>query len=333
MHSRMDLNLLVALDVLLDEESVGGAAARLHLSEPAMSRTLGRIRKATGDPILVRAGRSMVPTPRALAMRTEVRALVEQAHALLGPVERPDPATLRRTFSVLVNDGIITAIGAPLFARVRAEAPGVTLRFLPEQRTDTPVLREGAADLIVGSAWNLEPEARSEQLVRDSFVGVVRPGHPLTRGRVTARRFAEAEHLVSSRRGRTSGPVDDALAALGLRRRVVGTVPSYASSLYLLLESDTVGMAAELMSTGIIRALGLRTFPIPLDLPPLSIVQVWHPRHDADGAHAWLRSVVRRTVDDVASRSHGAAARDGAGSAADDVAGEADEADDPESGA
>lgn len=320
MQSRMDLNLLVALDVLLDEESVGGAAARLHLSEPAMSRTLGRIRKATGDPILVRAGRSMVPTPRALAMRAEVRALVEQAHVLLGPVERPDPATLRRTFSVVVNDGIITAIGAPLFARAQAEAPGVTLRFLPEQRTDTPVLREGVADLIVGSPWDLEPEARSELLVRDRFVGVVRPGHPLTRGTVTARRFAEAEHLVASRRGRQAGPVDDALRELGLARRVVGTVPSYASSLYVLLETDAVGMAAKLMSTGVIRALGLRTFPIPLDLPPLSLTQVWHPRHDADGAHAWLRALVRAAIGEVVEARHGAAVRDAtAPRAADDA--------------
>ncbi|NUU19992.1 MAG: LysR family transcriptional regulator, partial [Streptomycetaceae bacterium] len=272
MDSRLDFNLLIALDVLLDEESVGGAAARLHLSEPAMSRTLGRIRKATGDPILVRAGRTMVPTPRAVAMRAEVRALVEQARQVLGPVGPPDPATLRRTFSVVVDDGIITAIGARLVARVRAEAPHVVLRFLPEQRTDTPVLREGVADLIIGSAWSLEPEARSELLVQDRIIGVVRPGHPLTRGTVTPRRFAEAEHLVASRRGRMTGPVDDALEKLGLRRRVVGVVPSYASSLYLLLETDAVGMSAEAMTRGVIRALGLHSFDIPLDLPLLSLM-------------------------------------------------------------
>ncbi|MDI2129739.1 LysR family transcriptional regulator [Yinghuangia seranimata] len=296
MHARLDLNLLVALDVLLDEESVGGAAARLHLSEPAMSRTLGRIRKATGDPILVRAGRSMVPTPRALAMRAEVRALVEQARQLLGPVERPDPATLRRTFSVIINDGLVAAIGQRVFARIRAEAPYVTVRFLPEERTDTPVLREGAADLLVGSPRDVEPEARSEVLAVDRFVGVVRAGHPLTRGTVTPERFADADHLIASRRGRTTGPIDDALARLGLRRRVVGTVPSYASSLYMLLLSDAVGMTTEAMSAPSVRALGLRTFPIPLDLDPLSVVQVWHPRHDADGAHAWLRALVRDAV-------------------------------------
>lgn len=303
MRSRLDLNLLVALDALLDEGSVGGAAARLHLSEPAMSRALGRIRKATGDPILVRAGRSMVPTPRALAMRAEVRTLVEQAQLLLGPTERPDPATLRRTFSVVINDGILAVVGARLFARVRAEAPDVTLRFLPEQQTDTPILREGAADLIVGSAWRGEPEVRSETLAEDRLVGVVRRGHPLTHGKVTPRRFADANHLVSSRRGRLWGPVDNALEELGLRRHVVGSVPSYAAALYLLLETDAVGMAADGLSRGLVRTLGLRTFAIPLPLPPLTLVQVWHPRHDADGAHAWLRSVIRDEVGTVSPPS------------------------------
>src|ERR1700754_4909048 len=126
MESSLDLNLLVALDALLDEGSVGGAALRLHTSAPAMSRTLGRLRRILDDPILVRAGRVMVPTPRAMSMRGGGHDLVEQGRRLMSPVELPDPATLRRTFSVQIGDLLSSTIGSRLVARIRGEAPGVT---------------------------------------------------------------------------------------------------------------------------------------------------------------------------------------------------------------
>src|SRR3954462_12507202 len=115
-HSRLDLNLLVSLDVLLQERSVGAAAARLRLSEPAMSRTLGRIRKALGDPVLVRAGRQMVPTPHALAVRAEVSAVVERARALFAPGRDTDLRTVERTLTILSHDAVAARCAAALFA-------------------------------------------------------------------------------------------------------------------------------------------------------------------------------------------------------------------------
>ncbi|MEU4997703.1 LysR family transcriptional regulator [Streptomyces sp. NPDC021622] len=288
----LDLNLLLALDVLLDEESVSGAARRLHLSEPAMSRTLGRIRKALGDPVLVRAGRRMVPTPHALAVRAEVSAVVERARALFAGPGAADLRTVSRTLTVLGSDVIAAAYGPALFARAAAEAPGVRIRFLGESHVDAPVLREGTADLEVGVIDTVAPEVRIERLHDDRMLGVVRPGHPLLHGELTPERFAAADHITVSRKGRLHGPLDAALAELGLERRVVGSVGTYPSSLFVLLRTDLVGLVTS-WARPLTDTLGLVTFDVPLDLPPLRLAIAWHPRHDADPAHAWLRGCVR----------------------------------------
>lgn len=291
-QSGLDLNLLVALDVLLEESSVSGAAARLHLSEPAMSRTLGRIRRALGDPVLVRAGRTMVPTPHALAIHGEVRAVVERARGLFLSGGKVDLRALSRTFTVLAQDLLAATSGPTLFARIAREAPGVRLRFLMESHVDGPFLREGAADLEVGVLDTRAPEVHREHLYDDRMVGVARQGHPLLDGEITPARFAAADHLTVSRRGRTEGPVDTALAELGLRRRVVGSVGTFPSSLFILLNSDLIGLASR-RARPVTDTLGLRTFEIPFRLPPLSFGMAWHPRHDADPAHAWLRGCFR----------------------------------------
>ncbi|MCW7946177.1 LysR family transcriptional regulator [Streptomyces hygroscopicus] len=289
----LDLNLLLALDVLLEEESVQGAARRLHLSEPAMSRTLGRIRKALGDPVLVRAGRGMVPTPHALAVRAEVSAVVERARALFAPGRDADLRTVSRTFTLLGHDATAAAYGAALFARAAAEAPGIRIRFLTESHVDAPFLRQGTADLEVGVVDSTAPEVHVEPLREDRMVGVVRAGHPLLEGELTPERFAtEGDHLIVSRRGRMQGPVDAALAELGLERRVVGTVGSYPASLFVIRDTGLVGLIGSL-SVPLAAELGLMTFEVPLPLPPLSLGMAWHPRHDADPAHAWLRGCVR----------------------------------------
>ncbi|WP_431041206.1 LysR family transcriptional regulator [Streptomyces sp. P1-3] len=299
---RADLNLLIALDALLAEESVTGAADRLGLSGPAMSRTLGRIRRALGDPVLVRAGRHMVPTPRALALRADVSRVLDDARALFAATAPADPAALTRAFTLSAHDSNVVAFGAGLLDRAARTAPGVTLRFLAEGSDSVPPLRDGSVDLEIGVIDRNEPEIRVEPLGEDRMVGVVRPGHPLLDGPVTAHRFAAADHLVVSRRGRLSGPVDDALAARGLRRRVIGSAPTMAAALFLLPRGDAVGLAGERLDAAAVAALGLRTFEVPLPLPPLPMAMAWHPRHDADGGHRWLRALVRDVVRDTFAR-------------------------------
>ncbi|MFJ3539918.1 LysR family transcriptional regulator [Streptomyces sp. NPDC090109] len=292
----LDLNLLVALDALLEEGSVGGAADRLNLSSPAMSRTLGRIRRALGDPVLVRSGRAMVPTPRALAVRAEVHELVVRARAVFAPAGEVDPARLERVFTVQADESLVVRLGAPLLTRMRAEAPGVSLRFLGEGPQDVQFLREDLADLEIGNIAGTGPETRIEPLLEERFMGVVRAGHPLLDGGVTLAGFAAADHLNHSRRGRFTGPIDTALAAHGLTRRVVAVYPTFASALLALLDTDFVGILGEHVHAATARRFGLATFPIPLDLPPLRLSLAWHPRYEADPAHTWLRGLVTEVV-------------------------------------
>ena len=293
MHSRLDLNLLVALDALLEAGSVNGAAARLHLSGPAMSRALARVRRALSDPILVRSGRAMAPTPYALAIRAEVRELVERAGALFTGPRELDLSTLDRTFTVQADDSILPVGGAALLQRLRERAPNVSLRFLPEGPTDTAALRDGSADLEIGVVTGAPPETRTEVLLHEDNVAVVREGHPLARGPVTVEAYAAADHLTIARRGRLHGPIDEGLAALGLSRRVVTSAPTFSAALLMVAGTDLVGRAARGLHRPLVDRLGLAWFEIPVPTPRLPISQAWHPRLDADPAHRWLRTQVR----------------------------------------
>ncbi|MFG2296334.1 LysR family transcriptional regulator [Streptomyces sp. NPDC048603] len=291
----LDMNLLVALDALLEEESVTGAAERMRVTPPAMSRTLARLRRALGDPVLVRAGRRLVPTPRALELRPRVHAVVRQARDLFAAVPPADPAALTRQFNVQASDPVLTGLAPALIAAVARQAPGVTLRFLPESLEGGPALREGGVDLEIGVLDHTDPETCVEPLAEMRLVAAVRQGHPLATGRrVTARAFARADHISVSRRGRLRGPVDTCLAELGLRRRVAVAVPGYAAALFLCRDTDLVCLTPAGFGEYCPEALGLHTFEIPLDLPPLSVGMAWHPRNDADPTHAWLRERVRR---------------------------------------
>ncbi|MFE7116748.1 LysR family transcriptional regulator [Streptomyces sp. NPDC057654] len=299
----MDANLAVALHVLLAEESVTRAAARLHTSPAAMSRTLARLRRVLQDPLLVRAGQSMVPTPRAQELRDEAAAVVRSLGALLSPGAGVDPATLRSTFTVQAADLIGAALAPALLELVRREAPGVSLRFRAEDLEAGPALRDGRIDLEAGSTDHVDPETRVEELVTLRMAAAVRPGHPLADKPLTPARLAAAEHVAVSRRGRFTGPLDTALAEHGLHRRVAVVLPSHLAAMALAAGSDVVCLiptvlpgAAPSPLTDIAATFGLRLLEIPLPLPPVTIGMAWHPRHAADGAHQWLRAAVRRVL-------------------------------------
>lgn len=290
--SRPDLNLLVTLDVLLAEGSVARAAQRLRLSPSAMSRALARLRETTGDPLLVRAGRGLVPTPRALELRERVGQLVQDAEAVLRPTEKLDLKRLVRTFTLRTSDGFVESFGPGLIARVAKEAPGVRLRFVPKPDKESASLRDGTVDLetgVVGKATG--PEIRAQALFRDRFIGVVRKRHPLSRGKITPARFAAGRHVLVSRRGLDQGPIDEALKPFGLEREIVTIVGGFAAALALARASDLIVSVPE-RHTGSLRA-GMHSFPLPIPAPEVTVSLLWHPRLDADPAHRWLRACVR----------------------------------------
>jgi DNA-binding transcriptional LysR family regulator len=290
--ARPDLNLLVTLDVLLDEGSVARAARRLRLSPSAMSRALARLRKTTGDPLLVRAGRGLVPTPRALALRGRVGQLVQDGEAVLRPAETLDLKQLVRTFTLRAREGFVENFGPDLVARVGKEAPGVRLRFAQKPDKDSAPLRDGTVDLETGVVGETTgPELRAQALFRDRFVGVVRKRHPLSKGRITPARYAAGRHIGVSRRGLDKGPIDEALAPLGLERAIVAIVDGFAAALALARASDLIASVPE-RHTGNLRA-GMHSFALPVVMPAITVSLLWHPRLDADPAHRWLRGCVR----------------------------------------
>ena len=289
--SRPDLNLLVTLDVLLAEGNVTRAARRLRLSPSAMSRALARLRETTGDPLLVRAGRGLVATPRALALREQVGQLVQDAEAVLRPAEKLNLKKVVRTFTLRTSEGFVENFGPDLIARVGAEAPGVRLFFVQKPNKDSAPLRDGTVDLETGVVEKTTaPELRVKALFRDRYVGVVRTGHLLSKGKMTPSRYAAARHINVSRLGLDTGPIDEALKALGLEREIVTIVGGFSTALALARASDLVASVPE-RHTGILRA-GMHSFPLPVAMPEITVSLLWHPRLDADPAHRWLRGHV-----------------------------------------
>jgi DNA-binding transcriptional LysR family regulator len=290
--STPDLNLLFTLNVLLAEGSVARAAQRLRLSPSAMSRALARLRATTGDPLLVRAGRGLVPTPRALELRERVSQLVEDAEAVLRPAEKLKLRQLVRTFTLRTSEGFVENFGPDLIARVGEEAPGVRLRFMQKPDKDSTPLRDGTVDLetgVVGKATG--PEVHAQALFRDRLIGVVRIGHALSQAEITPAAYVSGRHIAVSRRGLEKGPIDEALDSLGLEREIVTIVGGFSSALALARGSDLIASVPE-RHTGNLRA-GMHSFPLPVATPEFTVSLLWHPRQHADPAHRWLRGCVR----------------------------------------
>ncbi|WP_186077463.1 LysR family transcriptional regulator [Burkholderia gladioli] len=291
-----DLNLLVALDALLAEASVAGAARRLGLSASAMSRTLTRLREATGDPLLVRAGRQMLLTPHAEAIRSRTRDTLHEALAVLRPAGADlDLASLRRTLTIRSNEGFVEAFGAALVAAAAAEAPHLRLRFTAKPSKSAAALRDGSAELEIGVLGEMGPEVRLQALFRDRFVGVVRQGHALAREDVvSAEAYAGFGHVVASRHEDPRGPVDDALAGLGLQRAIVAVVPGFPAALAIARGTDLVALvpASFLVHRGAAAEDGLQVFELPVATARITVSQMWHPRLEADPVHRWLRQRV-----------------------------------------
>jgi DNA-binding transcriptional LysR family regulator len=299
-----DLALLGVLDALLQEGSVTRAARRVGLSTPAMSHALARVRERLGDPLLVRAGREMVLTPRAEALRPAIRSVVAAAEQALAPARPFAAAELERELTLLATDHVLTVIGPELDRIVRAEAPGVVLRFLPNSPADADVLRAGGADVAVGIYAELPPELRTRQLLTDRLVGVVRAGHPVLGKRLSLERYLALEHVQVAPRGSPGGYVDDLLAAEGHRRRVTRAVPFFLAALRLVAGTDCVLTVSERIARAMAPCLGLAIFEVPLALRPYALQLVWHPRFDGDEAHRWLREALVRAAKVAAGDVH-----------------------------
>lgn len=286
-----DLNLLITLDVLLAEGSVARAARRLRLSPSAMSRALARLRETMGDPLLVRAGRGLVPTPRALEIREQVAQLVQEAGSVLRPAQMLKPGQLVRIFTLRTSDGFVENFGPKLIARIHDEAPGVRIRFVQKTDKNSAALRDGSVDLETGVVDETTgPEVRTRALFPDRLVGVVRTGHPLSKGKITPARYASGRHILVSRKGFEKSEIDEALEVLGLKREIGTVVSGFSAAIALARDSDLIATVPDRHTKNLRN--GMQAFPLPVSIAEFTVSMLWHPRMDGDAAHRWLRGCV-----------------------------------------
>ncbi|MCA9705270.1 MAG: LysR family transcriptional regulator [Myxococcales bacterium] len=291
--SGIDLNLLGALDALLREGSVTRAARRLGIGQPAASHALGRLRELFGDPLLVRAGRSMVPTPRAEALREPLARLLADAARLVRHELAFDPAQTTRSF-VLVCPDLLAPLLPRLSARLHAQAPRARLEVRDRGLDDDQALERGLADVALGPEPAEGVGLRTRGLGTLHWGVVARCDHPaLGRGRrLSARAWAEHPHVLVKTGSSSRSFVGAAIERAGLSRRIGLVVPTFLSALVAVAETELFFAAPRELLRPLLPRLGLVVVAPPIEIPPLPIAALWHERYQADPAHRFLRTLV-----------------------------------------
>ena len=290
----VDLNLAVVLRALLDERSVSRAARRLGLSQSATSHALGRLRVLVRDPLFVRTRAGLVPTARAEAMAAAIRSSVAALEETFFAPAPFDPETVERTFKIRPSDYVEFLLVPRLLERLASVAPRVGLSARGVVMEPTLALEEGELDLLIQPSRSGEQTEglHTAELWDERLIGVVRRGHPLTKGRVTLERFASASHALVSPRGGPGGMVDDVLKQHGLSRHVAFTTPSFLVAPQVVATTDLVMVLPARIAAALERQLHLATFEPPLDVPGFRMAMFWHDRHDSDPAHAFIRGEI-----------------------------------------
>jgi len=295
---QFDLNLLIALEALLEERSVTRAGRRIGLSQPAMSNALARLREHLHDPLLVRSGGAMALTPHAVVLRPQLTELLGQLRRVLAKARPFEPATAEQSFRLVATDFIEMVVLPKLVGRVLTAAPRVTLDVRPFAETDVAEgIGSGAIDLVLGVFGEPPPGCRADALFRENFLCVVRSGHPLLgRGRLTLKRYVELPHLLVSQRRSGPGAVDVALQRQGLSRHIALYVSHFLVAPLVVAQSDLVATlparAAKLLAV----RHGLRLLPPPVALSGFTVSQLWHQRTDESPPHMWLRAQVKQSL-------------------------------------
>jgi DNA-binding transcriptional LysR family regulator len=287
---KIDLNLLVALDALLDERSVTRAAEQLGYTQSTVSGLLSRLRDLFGDPLFIRVQRGLLPTPRALALATPLKQLIEDSRRLVLR-EQFDPATAETTFTISSNDYMQLALLKPFVRALRSDARQLRLAIVPPMvEALNEALARGQIDLALTIPEFAMPDLRSRLLYHEKYVVVVRQQHPLARKRtLTTKRFCEYDHIIVSPTGGSfHGPTDRALAQLGLTRNVRYSVPSFLAVPELLQTDDLVALVPQRLLRETTAQLAV--LKPPIEVPGFDVIAVWHPRVDKDASHQWLRT-------------------------------------------
>lgn len=297
----LDLNLLLVLDALLTERHVTRAAARVGMTQPACSHALGRLRRALGDPLLVRGARgAMLLTPRAEALAPGLRAALQGLASAIRGEARFDPASARRSLRIATGDYAELVLLPRLLSLLSGEAPGIDVWMVPLELTREGVVKQlssGAVDVVIGPPRINWPEALYVRpLFEERFRCVVRRGHPAARGRLTLDRYCALSHLLVAPRGTPGSLVDDALAALGRSRRIAAVVPHFMVAPHVVATTDLMATLGARLIEAVAEPLGLVVRPPPIELPRFSLAMIWHARTHQDPAHRWLRDQIAKAA-------------------------------------
>ncbi|WKB55404.1 LysR family transcriptional regulator [Eleftheria terrae] len=289
---RLDLNLLVTLEALLVEQNVTKAAARLHLSQPAVSAQLARLRDVFDDPLLIPAQRGMTPTAKALELLQPLRQALDQVRVTVSSHRHFDPASATLTVAIACTDYLQVALLQPLVLQLRTRAPGVrvAMRQLDPAQLEAQLLR-GEVDLALMTPQVAPPGMRARHLFDERYVLIGRRHHPRLRAGLTVEAFAELEHvIVSPGGGAFTTPVDDALAALGYRRKVVLSAASFLFVPGIVAQSDFVALVPQRLVRQPSHPLKVLDCPFPVE--GFEVGMVWHERNHGHGGQRWLREEI-----------------------------------------
>ena len=292
MSSVHDPAQLLALGVLLETRSVTAAARRLGISQSALSHTLARLRERFEDPLLVRVGAALTPTPRALLMEPLLRAAILDLEAAVRVVPTYNPKTASRTFRLATTDLVDLVVLPKLLLRLQGDAPGVDIQVSPAVGSET-ALQRGDLDIAI-QPRSEGPSLRRRALYRERFVVMHRLGHPLSEVPLTVERFVGARHCLVAPQGTPGGVVDNILLGLGLSRRTVLVVPSFLAVPHIVATTDLLATLPERVAQS--STLPVLTREHPLVLPGFTLSMVWHEQKEGDPGHAWLRDLLSEVV-------------------------------------
>lgn len=293
-----DVGLLLTFDALLKDKNVTHAAARLNITQSALSARLTRLRHLLGDPLFIpsTSGRGMVASPHALSLQPELGRLLEQLHDFIGTARVFDPVTSKRVFRIAATDNPVSILAPDLIPLVTSEAPNVKLAFtMPNKSRIVEDLEQGEIDVFIGVAEDGAPGLISRKLFQEAFVTAQRRGHPRGNVPLTLDAFCALDHLlISTSGGHLTGMVDSVLAGLGRARNVSVSVQSYALAPLILASTDLICTLPRRFLQRFEEVLDL--VEAPIELAPFEMHLFWHPRMSADAAHSWLRKMVLRSA-------------------------------------
>jgi DNA-binding transcriptional LysR family regulator len=297
----IDLNLLVLLDASIEYRNVTRAADAMHMSQPAMSRALGRLRKLLNDPILVRGGDGLMPTPRAIALHPQLKRLLNDITNLVSDVPF-SPEQLTGCITLAATDHETIAFLPKLMRLIAHAAPQLDVTVIPLFNITAECLHDGSIDLAFGVAQaTLPSNLCQEPLYEDTYITLMRRQHPAGNC-LSIEQFSALKHVqVTAAGNRQGSAVDTALDQLGLHRRIVLQLPSFITALAVVAESDLVVTLPASIAQRYAIEQDLVAIATPIDCPPITHISIWSGIRDADPANQWLRKLVREAASQAES--------------------------------